>query len=218
MAEKRLITVAGVARAEFTEKKSRFIGQIAPAAGEEEALAFLEQVRERHKGANHHCYAWQIGADDQFQRSADAGEPAGTAGRPILEAIKRAGLHNTAIVVTRYFGGVLLGAGGLTRAYGKAAQLAIEAAALVERIPAARIALHFEYGLLGKIETYCSQRGLLLTDKLYAERVCFICLIEEDGRAAIEKELTDLSNGTLRWQDLGESLLIDKPVNAGRET
>ncbi len=214
MAEKTLITVAAAAAAEFTEKKSRFIGQIAPAASEAAAQAFLERIREQHKSANHHCYAWQIGQDDQFQRSADAGEPAGTAGRPILEAVKRAGLHNTVLVVSRYFGGVLLGAGGLARAYGKGAQLAIEAARLVEKVPAVRIALHFGYGLLGKVETFCNQPGLVLEEKLYAEQACFICLVAEAEQEGLRQALADLSNGALRWQDLGEKLFIDRPIPA----
>lgn len=212
METKRLITVAAPARAEFIEKKSRFIGQIAPAESEAAAQAFLAEVREAEKGASHHCYAWQIGADDQYQRSADAGEPAGTAGRPILEAIKRADLHNTLVVVSRYFGGVLLGAGGLARAYGKGAQLAIEAARRVEKAAALRVALYFDYGCLGKVETLCNQQGLLVEEKLYAEQACFICLVEAAEQACLAQALADLSNGALRWQILDDRLFLDKPV------
>ena len=128
MSGKEMITVADYASAEFTEKKSRFIGHIAPAGDEKEAQQFLERIRAEHKAANHNCYAWVCGENDSQQRSSDMGEPSGTAGRPILEAIKRADLHNTAVVVTRYFGGILLGAGGLTRAYSRAARDALAAA------------------------------------------------------------------------------------------
>ncbi len=207
-----LITVAGYASAEFVEKKSRFIGHIAPAATEEEAFAFLNRIRTEHKSATHNCYAWQIGDQDQFQRSSDAGEPAGTAGRPILESIKRADLHNTIIVVTRYFGGILLGSGGLTRAYGKGASIAIAAAQRVAKVPACRRMFTFDYGLLGRVEAYFSQQGLIPEDKVYAEQVCFLCAIEKAKADAVTKALTDLTGGALRWQELESEILLDQPL------
>lgn len=207
-----LITVAGYACDEFIEKKSRFIGHIAPVSTEEEAFDFLARIRSEQKGATHNCYAWQIGDQDQFQRSADAGEPAGTAGRPILEAIKRADLHNTIIVVTRYFGGILLGAGGLTRAYSKSAVLAIGAAQRIARIPASQIMLTFDYGLLGKVESYLAQQGLPVADKVYAEQVCFICNVEKPQVQPLADALTDLSGGSIRWQELDSQVFLDRPL------
>ena len=207
-----LVTVAGYASAEFVEKKSRFIGHIAPADTEEAAFAFLNRIRTEHKSATHNCYAWQIGEQDQFQRSADAGEPAGTAGRPILEAIKRADLHNTIIVVTRYFGGVLLGSGGLTRAYGKGALLAIGAAQRVERVPACRVMFIFVYGLLGKVESILVQNGLVVEDKTYAEQVCFLCTVEKSAFAKVKEAMTELSNGAMRWQELEGDVFLDRPL------
>lgn len=207
-----LITVADYACAEFVEKKSRFIGHIAPVSTEEEAFAFLARIRAEQKGATHNCYAWQVGEQDQFQRSSDAGEPAGTAGRPILEAIKRADLHNTIIVVTRYFGGILLGAGGLTRAYSHAAVIAIGAAQRIERVPATQLMLTFDYGLLGKVESYLSQQGLSAADKVYAEQVCFICNIEKSQLRPIIDDLTELSGGALRWQELDSQVFLDRPL------
>ena len=212
MTGKELITVADYACAEFVEKKSRFIGHIAPAADEKEAQQFLERIRAEHKAANHNCYAWVCGENDSQQRSSDMGEPSGTAGRPILEAIKRADLHNTAVVVTRYFGGILLGAGGLTRAYGKAAQMAIDAAQKVRRIPGRRCAISFDYGLLGRVETYLQQQKCCVENKVYAEQVCFICLIEESRMSALETALADLSGGAVHWQDLGESADVVQPI------
>lgn len=212
MVERPLLTIAARAADEFTEKKSRFIGQIAPAEDEDAATAFLEQIRAEHRGAAHHCYAWICGKSDEFQRSSDAGEPAGTAGRPILEAIKRAELHNTVIVVTRYFGGILLGAGGLTRAYGKAAQIAIAAARQVLRVPAAKFALTFDYTQMGRVESFLQQQGYVIESRLFTEQVCFLCLIEDARVAEAEQALADLSGGTLRWQDLGEQVMLDKPV------
>ena len=212
MADKELITVAGYASAEFIEKKSRFIGHVAPASDEKEAQRFLERIRSEHKAANHNCYAWVCGENDSQQRSSDMGEPSGTAGRPILEAIKRADLHNTVVVVTRYFGGILLGAGGLTRAYGKGAQLAIEAAQKVRKLPGRRCALSFDYGLLGRVETFLQQQKCCVENKVYAEQVCFICLLEEKRLEELEAALGDISNGALHWQDLGETADIDQPV------
>ena len=212
MSEQGLITVAGYAAAEFTEKKSRFIGHVAPAADEKEAQQFLERIRAEHKAANHNCYARVCGENDSQQRSSDMGEPSGTAGRPILEAIKRAGLHNTVVVVTRYFGGILLGAGGLTRAYGKGAQLAIEAAQKVRRLPGRRCALSFDYGLLGRVETFLQQHNCCVENKVYAEQVCFICLLEEGRLPELERALADLTNGALHWQDLGERAELEQPV------
>lgn len=212
MSDTPLITIPGPAEAELIEKKSCFIGRARPVEDEAQALAFLEQARAKDPGANHHCYAWNIGRDNQFQRSSDAGEPSGTAGRPILEAIKRAGLQNTAVVVTRYFGGVLLGAGGLTRAYGRAAQLALEAAGRVLRLPAVKFALTFDYSLLGKVEAFLQQNGFPLADKIYGAEVCFICLIESERLDFAARALADLSGGALRMQDLGESAYVDKPL------
>lgn len=212
MTQKELITVAAYASAEFIEKKSRFIGHVAPAADEKEAQQFLERIRAEHKAANHNCYAWVCGENDSQQRSSDMGEPSGTAGRPILEAIKRSELHNTVVVVTRYFGGILLGAGGLARAYGRGALMAIEAAQKVRKLPGRRCALSFDYGQLGRVETFLQQQNCLVENKLYAEQVCFICLIEQRRLAELEAALADLSNGSLHWQDLGEEVDIDQPV------
>ena len=114
--QQAFLTLAGPAAAELVEKKSRFIGYAAPVVDEAAALAFVQEIKARHRDATHNCYAYQAGDNDQFQRSSDDGEPSGTAGRPILEVIRGRGLKNTAVVVTRYFGGILLGTGGLVLA------------------------------------------------------------------------------------------------------
>ncbi|MDO4581246.1 MAG: YigZ family protein [Bacillota bacterium] len=207
--DKSIITVAGYATAQFIEKKSRFIGHIAPVADEAQAQAFIERIRAEHREANHNVYAWLIGEQAQFQRSSDDGEPSGSAGRPVLEALKRSGLQDAAVVVTRYFGGILLGAGGLARAYGKGAQLAIEAARRVKRSEAGRYALDFDYTLLGRIEPYLFANQLCVENKLYGEKVCFICLLTAAQRAQAETALAELSNGSAHWQDLGETAFIE---------
>ena len=128
---KAYTTVLGASEAEFTEKKSRFIGRCFPVETEDEAFAVIADVKKRHWDATHNCYAFIVGENGLTQRFSDDGEPSGTAGMPILDVIKQKGLTNTLIVVTRYFGGILLGAGGLVRAYSKAAASAVDCADMV---------------------------------------------------------------------------------------
>lgn len=205
-------SVAGEAEAEFTEKKSRFIGRIKPVASEAEAKAFVENVRAVHREASHHVYAYVIGAAGEIHRASDDGEPSGTAGRPVLEGIKQAGLHNVALVVTRYFGGTLLGAGGLTRAYGRAASLAIEQAKTVRCLPARLIGLHFGYEMIGHAENLLIACGARVRDKSYAEAVCYLAGIPESRLEKLQKELTEAANGAVSFQDMGERLYVQEEL------
>jgi uncharacterized YigZ family protein len=204
------ISIAAEAEAEFTEKKSRFIGRIKPVFSETEARALLTNVRVAHREANHHVYAFIIGADGGIKRYNDDGEPAGTAGRPVLEVIKNTGLVNVALVVTRYFGGVLLGVGGLTRAYGRAATLAIEEARPVRCLPAQLIALHFGYKLIGRVEGLLSTQGVEIKDKSYTDAVCYLAVIPAIRRKALQQELIEVSNGNIRFQDLSGQIYVYK--------
>ena len=212
MNDMEYLSVAGEAKAEFTEKKSRFIGQIKPAESEAEAKAYVASVRAAHREANHHVYAFIIGAALQIQRSNDDGEPAGTAGRPLLEALKKAGLVNVVLVVTRYFGGVLLGAGGLTRAYGRAAALAITQANPMRYLPAQLAALHFGYELIDRIESLLAAEGAQIRDKNYAEQVCYLTAIPLSRLDALQKTLVEISQGSLRFQNLPEPVYLQLPV------
>ena len=212
MSEVGSVSIAQYASDEFIEKKSRFIGHIAPIANEEEAFSFVEKIREQHRNATHNCYAWIAGENDCYQRSSDAGEPAGTAGRPILEALKREDLHDVVLVVTRYFGGILLGAGGLTRAYAKAAQLAIAAADKIRRVVAGQYALTFDYALLGKVESCLRAANICVQNKLYAQEVCFILAVQEPDLSSLAQQLADLSAGAIHMQDLGEKIVLQQPV------
>lgn len=169
--QQAFVTLAAPAAAELVEKKSRFIGYAAPVADEAAALAFVQEIKARHRDATHNCYAYQAGDNDQFQRSSDDGEPSGTAGRPILEVIRGRGLKNTAVVVTRYFGGILLGTGGLVRAYGAAAKLALEAAGLVRCEPARLYALAVDYASWQRVEAFlqtsgCEQKNVGFSDRV----------------------------------------------------
>ena len=202
MSHQSFFTLAKVGQARLTEKKSNFFASAAPVETEEEVQAILSDIRSRRREANHHVYAYTIGPDEQIQRSNDAGEPGGTAGRPCLEAIKKAGLKNTLVVVSRYFGGILLGAGGLTRAYGKAAAMAIEAAEIVEKIPAASFCLTFDYTLLGRIESFFLNENYPIEQKNYSQDISFLCLIPEDSKEKTVQKLTELTGGRLHIMEI----------------
>jgi len=210
MEDNRRKTISQIAEAEFTEKRSRFIGQLAPADTEEDAKKFLDRIRSEQKGARHNVYAWIIGEHDQFMRSSDDGEPAGTGGRPVLESIKQADLHNVVLVVTRYFGGILLGAGGLTRAYAKAAQLAIDSAKKIVRIPAGKYALTIDYGFLTKAVALLEESGCQILDKIFSDKVLLICAAATSDIPMLKEKLTDMSRGSFRLDDLGETAFLER--------
>ena len=131
--------------AQIIEKKSRFIATVVPVETEEEALAFIESLRKKYWDATHNCYAYVVGERNEIQRCSDDGEPSGTAGRPMMDVLAGAGVHNAAVVVTRYFGGTLLGTGGLIRAYSLAVQEGLAAAEVITRIPGVKLKLTAEY-------------------------------------------------------------------------
>ena len=201
------ITVSQAAEAEYIEKKSRFIGYVQPVTQEDEALTFIQTIKKKHHDATHNCYAYQIGEYDQLQRSSDDGEPAGTAGRPILEVIKKSQLKNVAIVVTRYFGGILLGAGGLVRAYSKAAQLGIAAASMVRCISGVLYSVTVDYPLWGKLEHYLQQKNYQTQELLFLEKVTAHILLPIEMEAAFLKDMAELSNGVIQCMSLGEQIL-----------
>ena len=206
------LSVAAEAEAEFTEKRSRFIGRIKPVESESCAKEFVESVRAAHREANHHVYAFIIGAASEIQRSNDDGEPAGTAGRPVLEALKQAGLQNVALVVTRYFGGTLLGAGGLARAYGRAAGLAIGLAKPVRCLPSLLISLHFAYDMIGRAESLLALSGAVIRDKSFAGDVCYLAVVPISRLKKLEQGLAEAGNGAIRLQDMGERLYLQEEL------
>lgn len=164
-------TLRGPAQAEFTERRSRFIGEARPVRTQEEAAAFLGELRARYRDATHHVSAWLLRAG-LLQRYSDDGEPQGTAGVPVLEVLRREGLTDCAVIVTRYFGGVLLGAGGLVRAYSHAAKLAVDAAGIVTMCACRRLCVRCGY------EFYDRLRGLILTDGGVVEDARFADAVE----------------------------------------
>lgn len=187
-------TIEGRATAEIVEKKSRFIGQIAHVETEEEALAFLEGVRTAHRMARHNVYAYVLRANGRI-RYSDDGEPQKTAGMPTLEAIQHAGLTDVAVVVTRYFGGILLGTGGLVRAYTAATQAAIEAANVVVISRCADVIAALPYSLYEQAVRIIEAQGAKIRDTEFAADVTLTVRVLEGDEGALVDALTELSNG-----------------------
>ena len=160
-------TVASEAHSEFVEKKSRFISHVKPVASEAEAIEYIEAVKKKYWDARHNVYAYIIGKNMELQRYSDDGEPQGTGGIPMLEVLRGAQVTDTVAVVTRYFGGTLLGTGGLVRAYTRGAKDGIAAAGIVAMVLCRRISVRTDYTLSGKVQyemrTHCTLPMLSLT-------------------------------------------------------
>ena len=182
---------------EFIINKSRFIGYGAPAASEEEALGFLADVRSAHKDASHHCYAYIIGANMGVMRYSDDGEPGGTAGMPIIEVMKAHGITNCAVVVTRYFGGVLLGAGGLTRAYSQGAATAINAAGVGEVSPTRRYLMEVPYPMLGRVEYLLKSLPVIVEDKQFSDAIVMTLIVRARDDEAFLSAVTSGTDGRI---------------------
>ncbi len=195
-AEKEYLTVGSIGRGEYTEKKSRFLGEIHPVTTQEEASAVVEQARKRYYDARHHCYAWILGEDGAVKKASDDGEPSGTAGIPMLKVLDGAGIRNAVVVVTRYFGGTLLGTGGLVRSYTQAAQAALADAKRVRMCRCRVIGVEIEYGLLDRVLYYLKQQKIEPYDQVYTDKVSFMLTIREDRTDAVCDGLTALSGAS----------------------
>lgn len=180
---------------EIVEKKSRFIAYIAPAESEEEAVAFIESIRKKHYDARHNCPAFIIGRNQELTRCSDDGEPSGTAGKPILEVLLSAGLTNTVVVVTRYFGGTLLGTGGLVRAYTQAVQEALLHTGIATMRYGAVISIQTDYTDLGKIQYLLGSKEIPILNSEYTDKVILKIQIPEENATSLMKELTENTAG-----------------------
>lgn len=183
------------ASAEITEKKSRFIGAVYPVTTEEEAAAILEQVKKQYWDARHHCWAYVIGKTQVMERCSDDGEPSGTAGKPILEVLRGEQLSNTLIVVTRYFGGTLLGTGGLVRAYTKAAQEALGVSTIITGISGFKLNIMTDYTGIGRIQYILGQRNIPVLEPEYTDKVKISVLVSEKEERQVEAEIVEATNG-----------------------
>lgn len=179
---------------EVTIQKSRFIGYVKRCETEEEAQAFIQEIKKKHSDATHNCSAYMIGEHDLIQKANDDGEPSGTAGVPMLEVLKKKGLKDTAVVVTRYFGGIKLGAGGLIRAYGGTTSQAIEATGVVRRQLMKQIKVIVSYHLLGKLENEVRQSKYTLDAINYLENVELIIYVESGQEQEFEDWIVNLTS------------------------
>ncbi|MEG1686602.1 MAG: YigZ family protein [Angelakisella sp.] len=193
----RYVTVEGQAQEEFVEKRSRFIGTIAPITTEQEAVDRVAALRDRYKDATHNVYAYLL-RDGHTMRCSDDGEPQGTAGKPVLEVLLREGLSDVVVVVTRYFGGVLLGAGGLTRAYAQAAKCAVDAATRRNICPAARVELDISYDFYGKLTHLLPDYGVVVEDTVFAEGIRLTLLLQAEQLEPFSQALQEISAGVVQ--------------------
>ena len=181
--------------AEIVEKKSRFIAHSAHVESEEEALAFIEQIKKQSWDARHNCHAFSVGVTNETARCSDDGEPAQTAGKPMLDVLMGQQLKNTVVVVTRYFGGTLLGTGGLVRAYSAAVQEGLKESLIIEKFLCRRVRMSMDYTMLGKMQYLAAKLNLMILDTLYTEGVEMQLLVPDTQYAAFIKEVTEASNG-----------------------
>lgn len=193
--------------AEFEERKSRFIGYAAPASTEEEALDFIEKIRKKHYDATHNCTAYIIGEDMLIQRFNDDGEPSGTAGLPMLEYLKMNEITNTVLVVTRYFGGVKLGAGGLIRAYAKGARVGVEAAQVVDMSLYHLVKISYDYTAHGAIENYLQSNNYHIVDQMFTDKVDVEVLLKDEKMEVVNKALLDMTSGEIDWTVIEEKIM-----------
>ncbi len=185
---------------EIIEKKSRFIATVIPAEDEDTALEFIESMKKKYWNASHNCYAYVIGERSELQRCSDDGEPQGTAGRPMLDVLLGEEIHNVVVVVTRYFGGTLLGTGGLVRAYSSATKAGLEASTIISKIWGSKLIIHTDYTGLGKIQYILGQRGLKILDSQYTDQVLLTVMIPETQVKEVQEELIEGTNGQVKME------------------
>lgn len=203
MPEKNYLTIAKEASDEFVERKSRFMGFIKPVTTEEEALAFIREKQKKYWDATHNVYAYVLNGGN-LCRFSDDGEPQGTAGLPTLDVLRKEGLTDCVVVVTRYFGGILLGAGGLVRAYSHGAKIAVDAAGVVEMRKCLLGEIVCDYAQYGMIPAILADYGATLTDTRFGEAVTVCFSIPREERGSLEAAVIDRSNGRLTAAFTGE--------------
>ncbi|MGF7184366.1 putative YigZ family protein [Desulfitispora alkaliphila] len=198
------LTVKKYARTEIEIKKSRFIASVAPVDTEEEAKDFVDKLKKEFKDATHNVHAYQVGLKGEIQRMSDDGEPQGTSGPPVLEVIKKEGLTNVVIVVTRYFGGIMLGAGGLIRAYGQAAKCGIDASGIVRRGLYENIELALDYQQLGAVQHYLTQQGFEVEETDYSHVVKLYLKVLVSEVDDFHSQVIEFTNGQMKIELLGQ--------------
>lgn len=190
--------------AEIVEKKSRFIANVRHVESEEQALAFIEEMRKKYWDARHNCFAYTVGEHREILRASDDGEPSGTAGRPMLDVLLGSELFDTAVVVTRYFGGTLLGTGGLVRAYAQAVQEGLAASTVIDKIYGVLLEIGTDYAGVGKVQYILAQRKIPVMDSVYTDQVRITALVRKAELGQVTAELTEGTNGRAVLRELEE--------------
>ena len=181
---------------EITIEKSVFIGYAKPIKSEEEALEFINEIKKKHKDATHNVWAYTVGKNMNIQRYSDDGEPQGTAGIPTLEVIKKEDLRDVVVVVTRYFGGTKLGAGGLVRAYTKGAKLGLEAGKIIYKVMYQEVKVKIDYTQLGKVQNELMNLGYFIKDTVYEDNVEIVVYSRLEDVEKLSEKMIDITNGT----------------------
>lgn len=185
---------------EIVEKKSRFIATLEKIETEEDALAFIARMKKQYWDARHNCYAFVAGKNHELQRCSDDGEPNGTAGRPMLDVLLREDVHNLVVVVTRYFGGTLLGTGGLVRAYQKSVQEGLKNSIIIEKMQGRMLTVDTDYNCVGKIQYILAQREITTMDSVYTDKVEIKVMVPVERMEELQKAITEGTNGTACFQ------------------
>ncbi len=192
--------------AEFIEKKSHFIAAVLPVKTEEEAISFINKKKKENYNATHNTYAYIV-RENNIARFSDDGEPGGTAGLPMMEVLKKEGLFDVCVVVTRYFGGILLGAGGLVRAYSKSAKLGIDAAEIVTMLTVEKYAIKCSYDLFGKVKYYIENNDYILDSIDYGESVLVNVSVKTENTDRFVKEIVEVTNGAAQINKMGTAFI-----------
>lgn len=189
---------------EIIEKKSRFIATIIPISKEEDALSFIDLMKKKYWDASHNCSAYVLGPNNELERCSDDGEPGKTAGRPMLDVLLNEGIHNTAVVVTRYFGGTLLGTGGLVRAYQSATKDGLKNCTIIEKCYGKQLCIHTDYTGLGKIQYVAGTLNLNVLSTEFTDTVKITLLIPPDIIGFVKKKLQEATNGKAKFVELDD--------------
>lgn len=214
MTDSYRVLIAG-GEGEYVEKKSRFIATIRKCESEEEAVSFIEEMKKKYWDARHNCSAFVVGARGELTRCSDDGEPGGTAGRPMLEVLLNEGIRNIAVVVTRYFGGVLLGTGGLVRAYTQAVKEGLRHCTFGRMRFGLRVKVGTDYNGVGKILHLLGNAGIEPLESNYTDVVSLCILVPADEAEQLKKEMIEVTNGKVTFEKKEELYYVEKELDYG---
>lgn len=199
---------------EIVEKKSRFIATVFPVKTEEEAIAIIEETKKKYWDARHNCFAYVLGSKHELQRFSDDGEPSGTAGKPILDVLMGEDVHNALIIVTRYFGGTLLGTGGLVRAYQSSSKAGLASSKVITKKYGNKVVIKTDYNNVGKIQYILGQMQIDILDSQYTDNVEFTVVVEASQSASLEEKITEATSATAQYEEVDKVYYakLDKEV------